>query len=129
MIFSEVLSRYQDKWLLLSGELTCGKLRYLASSVVRTHPVIASNSTTDKTFGFISHKSCSRALTNGNRLSRGGDIIPRTSQLDLGVRLSPHPAPDVLTCAFAHVDVIVATFMNRLKIIYFPIGMVSVDVM
>ncbi|MEH1929299.1 hypothetical protein, partial [Nostoc sp.] len=25
-----------------------------------------------------------------------GDIIPRTSQLNLGVRLSPHPASDVL---------------------------------
>ena len=29
-----------------------------------------------------------------------GDIIPRTSQLDLGVRLSPHPAPDVLSFRF-----------------------------
>ncbi|MEH1784316.1 MAG: hypothetical protein V7L23_01610, partial [Nostoc sp.] len=26
-----------------------------------------------------------------------GDIIPRTSQLNLGVRLSPHPASDVLS--------------------------------
>ena len=25
-----------------------------------------------------------------------GDIIPRPSRLDLGVRVSPHPAPDVL---------------------------------
>jgi hypothetical protein len=29
-----------------------------------------------------------------------GDIIPRTSQLNLGVRLSPHPASDVLSLRF-----------------------------
>ena len=29
-----------------------------------------------------------------------GDTIPRTSQLDLGVRVSPHPAPDVLSFRF-----------------------------
>ncbi|AFW96679.1 hypothetical protein ANA_C20226 [Anabaena sp. 90] len=28
------------------------------------------------------------------------DIIPRPSQLDPGVRLSPHPAPDVLSFRF-----------------------------
>ena len=29
-----------------------------------------------------------------------GDIISRPSQLDLGVRVSPHPAPDVLSFRF-----------------------------
>ena len=33
-----------------------------------------------------------------------GDIIPRTSQLELGVRLSPHPAPDVLSLRFCSCD-------------------------
>jgi len=35
-----------------------------------------------------------------------GDIIPRTSQLNLGVRLSPHPASDVLS--LVRVDVRIA---------------------
>jgi hypothetical protein len=34
-----------------------------------------------------------------------------------------------LACAFANVNVIVATLVNCFKIIFLPIGMISVDVM
>ena len=50
--------------------------------------------------------------TNRTVESMGG-IILRTSQLEPDVRLSPHPAPDVLSLRFAHVDIVVAAFVNR----------------
>ncbi|MHC5937375.1 hypothetical protein [Nostoc sp.] len=34
---------------------------------------------------------------DGIRVESMEDIIPRTSELNLGVRLSPHPASDVLS--------------------------------
>jgi hypothetical protein len=37
-----------------------------------------------------------------------GGIIHRTSPLDLGVRLSPHPAPEILGFRPAHVYVVLA---------------------
>ncbi|NEO97852.1 MAG: hypothetical protein F6K58_03915 [Symploca sp. SIO2E9] len=35
-----------------------------------------------------------------------GGIILRTSQLDLGVRFSPHPAPDILSRSFCPCGVV-----------------------
>jgi hypothetical protein len=46
------------------------------------------------------------------RLGRGEVLSFRPSQLDPDVRLSPHPAPDVLGFCLAHVFIIVAAFMN-----------------
>jgi hypothetical protein len=40
-----------------------------------------------------------------------GTITSRPSPLDLGVRLSPHPAPDVLGFRLAPVDMVMAAFM------------------
>jgi hypothetical protein len=40
-----------------------------------------------------------------------GTVTSRTSHLDPDVRLSPHPAPDILSARLAHVLVIVAGFM------------------
>jgi hypothetical protein len=42
-----------------------------------------------------------------------GAITHRPSPLDPDVRLSPHPAPDVLDFRLAHVDVVVAAFVHR----------------
>jgi hypothetical protein len=56
--------------------------------------------------------------------SREG-ITPRPSQLNLGVRLSPHPASDNL---IAHVDEIVAAFMNNHQVVSFPVAMIAVFV-
>ena len=41
-----------------------------------------------------------------------GSIVSRPSQLDPDVPFSLHPAPDVLSFAFAHVDIVVAAFVN-----------------
>jgi hypothetical protein len=42
-----------------------------------------------------------------------GAITHSPSPLDPDVRLSPHPAPDVLDFRLAHVDVVVAAFVHR----------------
>ncbi len=54
-------------------------------------------------------------------------IMPRPSHLDPDVPLSVHPAPDVRK--LAHVDVIVAAFVNRKKVVFLPVVMVSIDMM
>jgi hypothetical protein len=73
-------------------------------------------------------RSVSKRREQGLVESRG-DTIPRPSVLDPDVGVSVHLAPDVLGYfAFAHVLIIVATFVDCFKIILFPVGVISVDV-
>ena len=58
-----------------------------------------------------------------------GGIIHRTSQLDLDVLVSQHPAPDNLGFSTpAHMDIIMARLVYSQQIISFPVVMVSINV-
>jgi hypothetical protein len=54
-------------------------------------------------------------------------IRPCPSQLDPDVRVSAHPAPDVLGFHPAHVQVVVAAFMDDLEIFLLPILMMTIS--
>jgi hypothetical protein len=57
--------------------------------------------------------------------SRAG-IILRPSLLEPCVRLSSHTAPDVSGFRLAHVYIVVAALMNGVKVVPFPVLMVSI---
>ncbi|MBC6434209.1 hypothetical protein FM036_27760 [Nostoc sp. HG1] len=58
-----------------------------------------------------------------------GSIISRTSQLDPDVPISVHPAPDVLSLRFCSCVCNRGNFsLNCFKIIFLPVGVISVDV-
>ena len=58
-------------------------------------------------------------------------IMSRPSLLDLGVRLSSHPAPEYLLVfpTFAHVNIVVTTSVNGNKIIVVPVVVITIDMM
>ena len=56
-----------------------------------------------------------------------GHYKPSPSLLDLDVRLSPHPAPDVLGIYPCHVDIIMTAFVDCLQVLSAPILMVTIS--
>jgi hypothetical protein len=67
------------------------------------------------------------ALIGASWLESRAGIIQRPSLFDPDVPISVHPALDNLL--FAHVDVIMTTFVYCYKVYCFPITMISVYVM
>jgi hypothetical protein len=54
---------------------------------------------------------------------------PRTSLLELDVRVSPHPAPDNLANWLAGVDIIMTGFMYCRQVFGFPVVVISINMM